>query len=132
MRSSFTIPTEIVPKPRQTASDKWKQRDCVMRYRKWCDEARLAVTGSPLKYLESSPIALYAFFHVLVADSLPEKQNALLYGRLCKTRYDVDNCIKSCCDALFQDDRGIQIMHGVKLWCEEDAEPRTDLFLLFP
>jgi len=31
-----------VPKPRQTRSDKWKQRPCVMRYRAFADEVRAA------------------------------------------------------------------------------------------
>jgi hypothetical protein len=30
-----------VPKPRQTRSDKWKQRPCVMAYRTFADELRL-------------------------------------------------------------------------------------------
>jgi hypothetical protein len=28
-------------KPRKTRADKWKQREVVMRYRAFCDEARL-------------------------------------------------------------------------------------------
>src|SRR5437879_3126219 len=39
-RIYFHVPGPCAPKPRQSQSDKWKQRPEVLRYRAWADNAR--------------------------------------------------------------------------------------------
>jgi hypothetical protein len=70
-------------------------------------------------------VALYAFFHFPVPKGSPERA-----GKLHRQKPDVDNCLESVADALFEDDKAVPIMHGGKLYCEEGATPRTDVFLL--
>ena len=43
---------EPIGKPRMTKRDKWKQRECVLRYRAWADAAR-AAAGVHLTALQS-------------------------------------------------------------------------------
>jgi len=82
MSTCLTVPGEIVPKPRMTKSDKWKRRDCVLRYREWCDKLRLCAAQARVK-LHFTPVRvsyIFAFRGI--------------------RRLDIDNCIKSVNDAL--------------------------------
>jgi len=130
MLTSFTIMGEPVAKPRMTKSDKWKKRDCVVRYRLWADEARLAATGSPLARVEADVIAIHVYAHVLMPESWsPEKKEAHA-GRIHRSTSDSDNILKSVMDALFVEDKKIALVQCLKLWCRKEDEPRIDVFFL--
>lgn len=122
---------ECPPKPRQTQRDKFAKRPIVEAYRTWCDECRLAATGSPIGRIQAETvIGIIAFFHLPVPESWSEAKKQLHYGRLHRNSGDVDNRLKSCMDALFQEDKGVAIVQGFKLYVEEGEAARTDLFLL--
>ena len=110
-----------------TRSDKWKQRPSVVAYRAWCDEDRLAATGSPSAFIEADVLGLIAFFHLPIPAS---RQKEDLWGKMHRQTGDVDNRIKSVFDSLFRDDKRIAFVQGYKLYCEEGAVPRTDVFVL--
>jgi hypothetical protein len=130
MRTSWSILGEPVPKPRQTRSDRWKKRPRVEAYRAWCDEVRLAVTGSPSKKLECDALGVVAYFHRPLPESWSGKKKAEHHGRLHRGSGDADNLGKGLLDALFEEDKTIPIVQFFKLWVEEGESPRTDLFLL--
>jgi hypothetical protein len=118
-------------KPRQTRSDRWKERPVVLRYRAWADLVRAEVTGDPTKKLNGEDFfGIVAFFHCPIPGSWSAVEKAAHAGRLHRGRGDTDNRIKGLLDALFDEDKYITIHHGFKFWCEEGSVPRTDFFLL--
>jgi hypothetical protein len=115
-----------------TRSDQWKERDCVMDYRAFCDEARLAATGQPFTYLNHKQfLGYFAFAHIAMPESWSAKKKKEMAGRLHQQKPDKDNIEKALTDALFAQDSTLAI-GGVmaKYWLEEDAEPRIDVFLI--
>lgn len=130
MRTSFTVPGVCPPKPRMTQADKWKERPAVLAYRTWCDECRLAATGSPSSFVEADVLGVIAFFHLPVPDSWPAARKREAYGGMHRQAGDVDNRVKSVCDALFRDDKQVAFIQAFKLYVEEGESPRTDVFLL--
>ena len=139
-RTSFTAIGDIMGKPRQTNSDRWKKRPCVMRYREWCDKVREAAGLPPpkniggeiqlTKFDAGNYIGFYMFAHIRIPKSYSKKKRVLLEGMLCIVKPDVDNCIKGFADALFDNDERIRIMQCMKYWCYDDEEPRVDIFLI--
>lgn len=98
-----------VPKPRQTRSDKWKQRPPVMRYRAFADEVRLR--GVEVKESGS---------HVVFVMPMPKswskvKHNQMVYAPH-QQKPDVDNLCKALLDALFGDDSHIHDIRISKIW----------------
>ena len=99
-------------KPRQTRSDKWKKRPCVMRYRAFADELRIWVE---LKHYELQD-TLDIEFHLEMPKSWSIKKRALMDGKPHKSRPDIDNLIKSFMDALSDEDSFVWKVNAVKLW----------------
>lgn len=101
-----------VPKPRQTRSDKWKKRPCVMRYRAFADAVRdgglhLPVSGATVK------------FYLPMPTSWSKKRREEMRGRPHQQRSDLDNLVKSLMDALFADDCRVWDIHVQKFWAED-------------
>lgn len=100
-----------VPKPRQTRSDKWKQRPPVMRYRAFCDEVRALGVAVP----ESGA-------HVTFVIPMPKswskkkKKKAEKLGQPHQQKPDVDNCTKALLDAIYADDSGVWDIRTSKRW----------------
>jgi Holliday junction resolvase RusA-like endonuclease len=117
----FTIPGNPIGKPRQTVSDRWKKRPCVLRYRAWADAARAAaprgMTASPFS------VEIKAFFEM--PKSWGKKMRAAKLGQAHRQRPDLDNVIK-CLDALFPDDSMIWEITAQKMW-EDHAGPRLEI-----
>lgn len=100
-----------VGKPRMTRADKWKQRPPVMRYRMFCDEARLhdirvPEAGAHITYVLPMP------------KSWSKKKRALMAGKPHQQKPDVDNLTKALLDALFDDDAHIWDVRASKIWGE--------------
>lgn len=129
MRSSFTVPGDPVGKPRMTRSDKWQQRPAVLKYREWADKARQEATGNPKKKITDDIIGITIYAHFAIPESWSKSEKERHYGRLDRSSSDADNVLKSAMDALFAQDKTIAFANAVKFWCEEGAEPRTDIFL---
>lgn len=98
-----------VPKPRQTRSDKWKERPSVMRYRAFADECRLKKVHVP----ESGA---HITFNMPMPKSWSKKKRLATVGRAHQSRPDVDNLAKSLLDALYADDSTVWDLRITKRW----------------
>lgn len=131
LSSSFSIIGKPIGAVRQTRSDAWKQRPCVLAYRAWCDSARLACTGSPTQKLDANDyIGFYAFSHSPMPESWSDKKKAAMAGQLMRQKIDADNLIKSVGDSLFDNDERLAIMHCLQYWAMPHEEPRVDVYLI--
>lgn len=116
---TYTIMGVPMGKPRMTRADKWKKRDCVLRYRAWADAARAATPGRP-----TNPIRVDAVAFLPMPKSWSRKKQALLVGQLHRQKPDYDNISKALGDALWKDDdSGIACGYMEKRWAD-DAGPR--------
>ena len=101
-------PITPVPKPRQTRSDKWKQRDCVMRYRAFADQVR----DAGVKLLPGASIV----FFIPMPKSWSNKKREMMDNAPHLQTPDTDNLIKALSDAVYQDD--------CAMWCYGRVEKR--------
>lgn len=111
MTKVFTVMGTPVGKPRMTRRDKWKQRPCVLRYRSWADEARLAM-GRTTKLTLTRPMCLevVAFFEI------PKSHRKTIPGNYHAVKPDGDNILKSVGDALFHNDQMLVYQTVTKFW----------------
>lgn len=100
-----------VGKPRMTRRDKWKQRPPVMRYRIFCDEARLHGIRVP----ESGA---HITFVLPMPPSWSKKKREAMDDQPHQQKPDLDNLKKSLLDALFEDDSHIWDARTSKIWGE--------------
>lgn len=107
----------IVPvgKPRQTQSDRWKQRPVVVRYRAFCDELRLKLPGYRV------PEGLVITFYLPMPLSWSNKKRVREDGKPHKQRPDIDNLVKSFLDALCEDDSYVWRVEAQKYWSVSGA-----------
>ena len=101
-----------IGKPRMTRADRWKQREPVLRYRAFCDEARLNEIQVP----ESGA---HVTFVMPMPQSWSMKKRASMTGTAHQQKPDIDNLTKSLLDALFDDDSHIWDIRASKVWGEE-------------
>lgn len=101
---------DIIPvaKPRQTRSDKWNQRPCVVKYRAFCDELRL--------HIKDLPEAVSLKFVVPMPKSRSRKKCEKMNGTPHRQKPDIDNYIKAVLDALCDDDSHIHTVLAKKVW----------------
>ena len=119
----IVVPGAPVAKPRQTRSDKWKERPCVVRYREWADRAR-AEAGAIPHAARRADIVIY----LPLPRSLSAKKRTAMAGQPHTVKPDIDNLIKSSLDALLKRDQGIHQVTARKFW--EDAHgPRVEITL---
>ena len=107
-------PITPVPKPRQTRSDKWKKRPCVLRYRAFADEVRAA------------NITLNAHgervrFYIPMPASWGKKKKQRMQLTPHQQKPDIDNLLKAFLDAVFTDDSHVYDIQATKLWDYEGA-----------
>lgn len=104
---------DITPmgKPRMTRSDKWKQRDCVMRYRAFKDECRY-------KGVELPESNAHVVFVVPMPKSWSQKKKREMLGAPHRQKPDVDNMLKALMDALFEEDSAVWDVRATKIWGE--------------
>lgn len=103
-------------KPRQTRSDKWRKRPCVMKYREWADLARFSVLSQVGTLPPADSIThmrMVAYFEP--PKSLSKSQRLAMLGTLHRVKPDGDNIIK-CQDALFEQDSAIPSGSYEKRW----------------
>ncbi|WP_447781252.1 RusA family crossover junction endodeoxyribonuclease [Enterobacter asburiae] len=100
-----------VGKPRMTRADKWKQRPPVMRYRMFCDEARLHGIQVPEN-------GTHITFVLPMPQSWSKKKREAMDGQPHQQKPDLDNLTKSLLDALFEDDSHIWDARTSKVWGE--------------
>lgn len=117
----FTIFGHPMGKPRMTQRDKWAKRPCVMRYRAWCDAARVEI---PPLTSNASRVDWVAF--IGIPKSWSVKKKAAHKGKPHRAKPDRDNIDKAILDLLFKDDSGI--CEGIisKRW-DDGAGPRIEI-----
>ena len=98
-----------VPKPRQTQSDVWKKRPCVMRYRAFADKCR----ASGIEIPESGA---HVTFVLPMPRSWSEKKKKAMDRQPHQQQKDVDNMCKSLLDALYKNDSHIYDIRISKFW----------------
>lgn len=107
---------EITPvaKPRQTQSDRWKQRPCVVRYRAFKDQVKASGLNVP-------ETGCRLIFILPMPKSWPKKRRAEMDGQPHQQRPDTDNMIKAVLDAVHTEDSQIHHVEGLKFWGETGA-----------
>src|SRR5262245_32179215 len=108
----ITIPGEPMAAPRQTRSDSWRPRQCVIRYRAWRDLARLSAP----KKLTSKPqkVVIRAYFSIPASWSEKKKKDMAWAPH--RVKPDADNIIKAVLDALWKQDSCVSFVSCLKLW----------------
>jgi Holliday junction resolvase RusA-like endonuclease len=109
----FTVMGAAVGAPRQTQSDRWRQRPCVVAYRDWCDRIRAACPEVPAAETVQR-LTVRAYYAPPVSWSRKKREGCI--GRLKRTKPDIDNTCKMCVDALWEQDSAIAWLVGVKFW----------------
>lgn len=98
-----------VPKPRMTQRDKWKGRDCVVRYHAFKDECRRL--GIKVNCSRD-----HVTFILPMPTSWSEKKKANMDGKAHQLKPDMDNLLKALWDAILEQDCGIWDCRVTKLW----------------
>ena len=111
------IPITPVSKPRQTRSDKWKQRPCVMRYRAFADKLRSKIIYNT----NIAPAPIYLTFRMEMPVRWRVSKKKEMLGKPHLLRPDVDNLIKAYLDALFENDSCVYEIHARKVWAHTGA-----------
>lgn len=118
---SVTVSINIVPcpAPRMTQKDKWlkPRRPCVARYFAYRDVLKSAIRNIP-----GVPDEVICHFWFPMPKSWSEKKKTSMDGKPHKQRPDRDNCDKSICDSLFEEDGAIWRGRQEKRWCYEGKE----------
>lgn len=102
-----------VPKPRQTRSDKWKKRPCVMRYRAFADECR--AKGVTVENRDSIK------FFMPMPKSWSKGKKIIMSGAAHKQKPDIDNLLKAIMDAVLKEDSHIHAIYIEKVWAINGA-----------
>jgi len=103
-----------VPKPRMVRSDKWKKRECVVKYFDFANELRRLMPPYP-----KNATRLSIFFTIPMSRSWTKKKKAEMLGKPHRQKPDLSNLIKAVEDILFKDDSGISSYGGMdKVWGE--------------
>jgi len=114
----FTVNRPPMGAPRMTQADKWKQRDCVVRYRAFKDAIRAACPEWPsIEASSVESLSWTAYFEPPASWS--KKKRAAAIGTLHRAKPDRDNIDKAVLDALFDDDAAIADGRIQKRWAEE-------------
>jgi Holliday junction resolvase RusA-like endonuclease len=101
-------------KPRQTQSDKWKQRPVVIRSRLIADQIRESFGLKPMEKFESAgKIAVYAYFQT----NNPDRFNNLIHT----VKPDASNVLKLVEDSILDHDEKLHSVECVKEWTERES-----------
>lgn len=109
-----------IAKPRQTQSDKWRQRPAVMAYRRFADELRAQAAAQAFVL----PDAFWSVQFLLpMPQSWSKRKRAEHLGAAHRQKPDIDNLLKAVLDSLRpQDDSGVWDLRGLtKVWADHGA-----------
>ena len=121
---SFTVPGEVVGKPRMTRRDKWQKRECVLHYRDYCDRIRAA--AGEVSHL---PDKIRAVVYIAMPTSWSQRKKQQMNGQPHQSKPDSSNIIKGIEDALFEEDSCLWAISLEKFWCwSEDARTEVTVF----
>jgi len=106
------VPT---PKPRQTQSDRWGKRPCVVAYRHYADcvRERLGIErGESFDLPQPCTIT----FGMPMPKTWSKKKRITLLGTPHQSKPDIDNLAKGFLDAILPDDSQVWNIRLIKLW----------------
>jgi Holliday junction resolvase RusA-like endonuclease len=102
-------------KVRMVQSDKWKKRDCVVRYRAYADFLR--EQGATLESGDE------VRFHLEMPRSWSAKKRQALRGSACTSKPDLDNLLGAVMDAIHPDaDSHLTHFAGISKWWWDHGE----------
>jgi len=113
--SKFDYKIQPMGKPRQVASDRWKKRPEVLRYRAFADEIRLAAAAQNF-FLGSRCIMIFEF---AMAPSWSKGKKEKMNGKPHQQRPDLDNAEKSVFDIMLNEDSSVYTAFCAKFWAYE-------------
>jgi len=122
--AKITIPVPPMGKPRMTQRDRWAQRDCVVRYRAYCDAIREHL---PSGIACSGTVNWRAYFPI--PESWSKKRKTETAGKPHTQKPDRDNIDKGLLDCLFRDDSIVWRGTLEKYW-DDGKGPRIELEVL--
>lgn len=101
------------PAPRQTRSDAWKKRPCVLRYRKYRDQVAAQL---PEGFVFED--GMHIIFHLPMPKSWSKKKKNSMLLAPHKQKPDLDNLCKALFDAIYRnvDDSQISAFKAEKYW----------------
>jgi Holliday junction resolvase RusA-like endonuclease len=123
---TFSIKGAPMGKPRMTQRDKWMKRECVVRYRQYCDRLRAAAGKVP----EGNAYGICVLAWMAMPESWSKKKKQAMAGKIVQQKPDWDNVAKAVCDALFEDDSVLGGGTCWKFWCEQSQEKTVVTVLL--
>ena len=103
-----------VAKPRQTRSDVWKKRPCVLKYRQFADDLREAIGKAG--FIVGNQ--LYMEFHIPMPKSWSKKKKGYMNGSAHQQRPDLDNYLKAWKDSVYEEDAIVWRVKASKLWTD--------------
>ena len=117
--SVITINVAPCSKPRMTRADKWKKRQCVVKFFAFRDAIKQSKYWEPhnLLSLESFDIE----FWIPMPKSWSKKKKAEMNGTPHKQRPDLDNFIKGWCDTVFEEDSVVWRFKASKRWTDKEG-----------
>lgn len=124
MVKAFIVEIEPIGKPRMTRADKWKKRDCVLRYRDFADELRRALNRTTK--FETAPLRLDWKAYLSIPESWSKKKKEQHAGKPHRQKPDRDNIDKAILDSLFLDDSAIALGEMAKYW-DDGIGPRIEI-----
>ena len=98
-----------VAKPRMSRLDRWKKRPATAKYWKFKDQCKLEKVVLPC-------YNAHVTFILPMPASWSQKRKAEMDGKPHMQKPDLDNCLKSLGDSLYEDDSGIYDVHITKRW----------------
>lgn len=111
---TFTLHEAAIGKPRMVASDKWKKRKCVVKYREWADRLR-EVAGQLPKANQIESLTITSKF--VPPESWSKKRRLAAIGQFHRVKPDSSNILKGVEDVLWPgDDSGLADVRSVKLY----------------
>lgn len=127
------IAVEPMGAPRQTRSDKWRPRDCVLRYRQYRDIIR--IWTHPANLPLGFPADLFVRFTVTMPPSWSQKKRDRMRGSPHQQKPDLDNMQKGLLDAVFRDEDDAHIWRicAEKVWGDSgsiDVFPLSEAVML--
>jgi len=112
-----TLPLRAIGKPRQTRSDKWRKRPCVLAYRAFADQVRALI---PAEVRAADVVRLDWVATFTPPESWSNKRKLASIGQPHRSKPDRDNIDKALMDSLFEEDSGIASGTISKVWGERD------------
>lgn len=122
----FTVPGVPVAKPRQTQSDRWKQRAPVVKYREFADLLRLYANIANWKEEEGTRYILDVVFYFPFPKSASARRQKEDIGMPHTVKPDTSNLLKAVEDALFLHDQAIWSVSASKRY-DDGRGPRTEI-----